>query len=142
MCHGYDCLCKEFLKELANKGDKKALLELEKRKSHTPKSPKQSKKRKKDEREKVIAYFLFILFFTLFGFFAGILYVTFAPYKTPATVTEIEEDLITVTTEHGNAYQFYGTGFYNGEKVIISIDNKGDNDFNNDEIVDVIIERK
>ena len=91
-----------------------------------------------NERKKVIAYFLFILFFTLFGFFAGILYVTFAPYKTPATVTEIEEDLITVTTEHGNMYQFYGTGFYNGEKVIVSIDNKGDNDFNNDEVTNVI----
>lgn len=90
-----------------------------------------------NERKKVIAYFLFILFFTLFGFFAGILYVTFAPYKTPATVTEIEGDLITVTTDHGNVYQFYGTGFHKRDKVIISIDNKGDNDFNNDEIVNV-----
>lgn len=91
-----------------------------------------------NERKKVITYFLFILFFTLFGFFAGILYVTFAPYKTPATVTEVEGDLITVTTEHGNAYQFYGTGFYNGEKVIVSIDDKGDKDFSNDEITNVI----
>ena len=76
-----------------------------------------------NERKKVIVCFLFILFFILFGFFAGILYVTFAPYKTPATVTEIEGDLITV---------------YNGEKVIVFIDNKGDNDFNNDEITNVI----
>ena len=94
-----------------------------------------------NERKKVIVCFLFILFFILFGFFAGILYVTFAPYKTPATVTEIEGDLITVTTEHGNMYQFYGTGFYNGEKVIVFIDNKGDNDFNNDEVTNVIKRR-
>ena len=90
-----------------------------------------------NKRKKVIAYFLFILFFTLFGFFAGILYMTFAPYKIPATVTEIEGDLITVTTEHGNMYQFYGTGFHKRDKIIISIDNKRDNDFNNDEVVDV-----
>lgn len=95
-----------------------------------------------NERKKVIAYFLFILFFTLFGFFTGILYVTFAPYKTPATVTEIEEDLITVTTEHGNMYQFYGTGFHKGDIVIITFDTKGDNDYTNDEIVDAVIERK
>lgn len=136
MYHTYDCLCKKFLKKLADKGDKKALLELEKRKNTPVKIAKKSKK--KDERKKVIAYFLFILFFTLFGFFAGILYVTFAPYKTPATVTEIEGDLITVTTDHGNMYQFYGNGFCNGDKVIISIDNKRDNDFNNDEVTNVI----
>ena len=91
-----------------------------------------------NERKKIIAHFLLILFFIVFGFFTGILYATFAPHKTSATVTEIEGDLITVTTEHGNAYQFYGTGFYNGEKVIVSIDNKGDNDFNNDEVTNVI----
>ena len=138
MYHTYNCLCEDYLKKLADKGDKKALLELKKRRKCASKSPKQKKSKKKDERKKVIAYFLFILFFTLFGFFAGILYVTFAPYKIPATVTKIEGDLITVTTEHGNAYQFYGTGFYNGEKVIVSIDNKGDNDFNNDEVTNVI----
>ena len=138
MYHTYNCLCEDYLKKLADKGDKKALLELEKRSRI---NPLVKKSKKKDERKKVIAYFLFILFFTLFGFFAGILYVTFTPYKTPATVTEIEGDLITVTTEHGNAYQFYGTGFYNGEKVIVFIDNKGDNDFNNDEVTNVIKRR-
>lgn len=91
-----------------------------------------------NERKKVTAYFLFALFFILFGFFTGILYMTFAPHKTPATVTEIEGDLITVTTEHRNMYQFYGTGFSNGEKVIVSIDNKGDKNFNNDEVTNVI----
>lgn len=136
MYHTYDCLCEDYLKKLASKGDKKALLELKKRKNNPPvKTVKKSKK--KNEGKKVITYFLFILFFVVFGFFAGILYVTFAPYKTPATVTEIEGDLITVTTEHGNMYQFYGNGFCNGDKVIISIDNKRDNDFNNDEIVNV-----
>lgn len=92
-----------------------------------------------NEEKKVITYFLFILFFVVFGFFAGILYATFMPYKVSATVTEIEGDLITVTTDHGNAYQFYGNGFCNGDKVVVSIDNKGDNNFNNDEIVDVKI---
>ena len=133
MYHTYNCLCEDYLKKLADKGDKKALLELEKRSRI---NPLVKKSKKKDERKKVIAYFLFILFFTLFGFFAGILYVTFAPYKTPATVTEIEGDLITVTTEHGNAYQFYGTGFHKGDIVIITFDTKGDNDCTNDEIVD------
>lgn len=137
MCHGYDCLCENYLKKLANKGNKKALLELKKKKNCASKSPKQNKKKKKNEEKKIITYFLLILFFIVFGFFAGILYVTFAPHKTPATVTEIEGDLITVTTEHGNMYQFYGTGFCNRDKVIISIDNKGDNNFNNDEIVNV-----
>lgn len=137
MYHTYNCLCEDYLKKLADKRDKKALLELKKRKNCVSKSPKQNKSKKKNEEKKVIAYFLSILFFVVFGFFAGILYVTFAPYKTPATVTEIEGDLITVTTEHGNMYQFYGTGFHNRDKVIISIDNKRDNDFNNDEVVDV-----
>ncbi len=66
-------------------------------------------------------------------------YLPYMPYKTDATVTEIEGDLITVTTEHGNMYQFYGTGFCNGDKVIVSIDTKGDNDCTNDEIIDVEI---
>ena len=136
MYHTYDCLCKEFLEKLASKGDKKALLELEKRKNTPAKIVKKSKK--KNKRKKVIAYFLFALFFILFGFFAGILYATFAPHKTSATVTEIEGDLITVTTEHGNAYQFYGTGFSNGDKVIVSIDDKGDKDFSNDKVTNVI----
>lgn len=135
MYHTYDCLCKEYLEKLTSKGDKKALLELEKRKNTPAKMVKKSKK--KNERKKVIAYFLFAIFFILFGFFAGILYVTFAPHETPATVTEIEGDLITVITEHGNMYQFYETGFCNGDKVVVSIDNKGDNNFNNDEIVNV-----
>lgn len=138
MYHGYDCLCENYLKKLANKGDKKAFLELKKRKNCASKSPKQNKKKKKNEEKKVITCFLFILFFILFDFFAGILYATFMPYKVFATVTEIEGNLITITTDHGNAYQFYGTGFYNGEKVIISINNKGDNDFNNDEVTNVI----
>lgn len=125
-----------ILKNSQVKETKKHSLNLKKERTHLLKLLKKAKK--KDERKKVIAYFLFTIFFILFGFFAGILYVTFTPYKTPATVTEIEGDLITVTTEHGNAYQFYGTGFYNGEKVIVSIDNKGDNDFNNDEITNVI----
>ena len=66
MYHTYDCLCEDYLKKLADKGDKKALLELEKRKNTPVKIAKKSKK--KDERKKVIAYFLFILFFILFGF--------------------------------------------------------------------------
>lgn len=140
MYHTYNCLCEDYLKKLADKGDKKALLEINKRKNTPIKMIKKSKK--KNERKKVIAYFLFALFFILFGFFAGILYVTFAPYKTPATVTEIEGDLITVTTDHGNMYQFYGNGFCNGDKVVISIDNKRDNDYTNDEIVDVVIKRR
>ena len=140
MYHTYNYLCEDYLKKLADKGDKKALLEINKRKNTPIKTIKKSKK--KNERKKVIAYFLFALFFILFGFFAGILYVTFAPYKTPATVTEIEGDLITVTTDHGNVYQFYGTGFHKRDKVIISIDNKGDNDFNNDEVVDAKIKTK
>lgn len=136
MYHTYNYLCEDYLKKLASKGDKKASFELKKRKSCT-KSPKQNKNKKKNEEKRVIIYFLFILFFVVFGFFAGILYVTFAPYKTSATVTEVEGDLITITTEHGNAYQFYGNGFCNGDKVIVSIDNKRDNDFNNDEVVNV-----
>lgn len=63
-------------------------------------------------------------------------YLPYMPYKTDATVTEIEGDLITVTTDHGNVYQFYGTGFHKGDIVIITFDTKGDNDCTNDEIVD------
>lgn len=138
MYHTYDCLCENYLKKLASKGDKKASFELKKRKSCT-KSPKQNKNKKKNEEKRIVIYFLLILFFVIFGFFAGILYVTFAPYKTPATVTEIEGDLITVTTEHGNAYQFYGTGFHKGDTVIVTFDTKGDNDCTNDEIIDAVI---
>lgn len=63
-------------------------------------------------------------------------YLPHAPYKADATVIEVEGTLITVETEYGNVYQFYGTGFCNGDKVIISIDTKGDKSVDNDEIVD------
>jgi len=84
----------------------------------------------------------FYIFFISLTLFVVILlmyaaYLPYMPYKTDATVTEIEGDLITVTTEHGYMYQFYGTGFHKRDKIIISIDNKRDNDFNNDEVVDV-----
>lgn len=63
-------------------------------------------------------------------------YLPYMPYKANATVIEVEGTLITVETEYGNVYQFYGTGFYNGDKVIISIDTKGDKSVDNDEVVD------
>ena len=66
-------------------------------------------------------------------------YLPYMPYKADATVIEVEGDLITVTTEHGNAYQFYGTGFHKRDEVIITFDTKGDNDCTNDEIVDAKI---
>ena len=66
-------------------------------------------------------------------------YLPYMPYKADATVTEIEGEIITVETKHGNAYQFYGNGFYNGEEVTIYINTKGDKNVSNDEIVDVKI---
>lgn len=46
MCHGYDCLCENYLKKLASKGDKKAFFELKKRKNCASESPKRNKKGK------------------------------------------------------------------------------------------------
>lgn len=87
-----------------------------------------------------------VYFFITFMLLAGICYadtVANSPfYKTTVEVVKVENETITIRTETCQEYQFYGTGFHKGDKVVITFDTKGDDDCTNDEIIDAVIKRR
>lgn len=86
--------------------------------------------------------YLFITFMLL----VGVCYadtVTNSPfYKTTVEVVDVEGEEVTIRTKTCQEYQFYGTGFHKGDRVVVTFDTKGDNDCTNDEIVGAVIERR
>lgn len=58
-------------------------------------------------------------------------------YTKHGVINSVRGDIINIIDEDGESWDFYGEGFGQGDKVVITFDNKADNDKYNDEVVKV-----